>query len=259
MRTHQKNLCVFLFTMAAADSRESGTHSTESRNLEAAFALVTLRRHRDPLSTGARKTFGGLRSTAQRLRRRTVIRGDALSTIELRRLARRGGSERDTGALRALFAVGQNDGGDSRADSPVEDPPETGRESDSDYVCDSSAESDDPNDSDYVCDSSAEDDESSDSNTDADTEEDECPAEEKCARCREPKDPWHGWIDMGNYKLHRGCYNGRVDLAVPYAEKDDAKRLGAKWDPNTKVWYAPNWGLALACKRWEALLLTRRR
>lgn len=29
----------------------------------------------------------------------------------------------------------------------------------------------------------------------------------------------------------------RVKLNVPYAEKDQAKRLGAKWDPTEKVWF----------------------
>jgi hypothetical protein len=28
-------------------------------------------------------------------------------------------------------------------------------------------------------------------------------------------------------------------LNVPYAEKDAAKALGAKWDPAKKTWYAP--------------------
>ena len=31
----------------------------------------------------------------------------------------------------------------------------------------------------------------------------------------------------------------RVYLTVPYAEKDDAKALGAKWDREAKSWYAP--------------------
>src|SRR4051794_21421140 len=31
----------------------------------------------------------------------------------------------------------------------------------------------------------------------------------------------------------------RVDLAVPYVEKEDAKALGARWDTDRKVWYAP--------------------
>ena len=29
-------------------------------------------------------------------------------------------------------------------------------------------------------------------------------------------------------------------LNVPYREKDDAKALGAKWDPNIKKWYVRN-------------------
>ena len=31
----------------------------------------------------------------------------------------------------------------------------------------------------------------------------------------------------------------RTYLAVPYAEKEDAKQLGAKWDRQAKAWYAP--------------------
>jgi len=37
----------------------------------------------------------------------------------------------------------------------------------------------------------------------------------------------------------------RIDLQVPFAEKDDAKRFGARWDAETKVWYLPD-GLDLA-------------
>lgn len=33
--------------------------------------------------------------------------------------------------------------------------------------------------------------------------------------------------------------NSKVYLNVPYAEKDAAKTLGAKWDPAKKKWYAP--------------------
>ncbi len=32
----------------------------------------------------------------------------------------------------------------------------------------------------------------------------------------------------------------RVDLAVPYEEKDAAKALGARWDPREKVWFVPD-------------------
>ena len=29
----------------------------------------------------------------------------------------------------------------------------------------------------------------------------------------------------------------RVNLNVPYAQKDEAKKLGARWDPARKIWY----------------------
>jgi Domain of unknown function (DUF5710) len=31
----------------------------------------------------------------------------------------------------------------------------------------------------------------------------------------------------------------RTDLVVPFGEKDDAKRLGARWDVDKRVWYCP--------------------
>jgi hypothetical protein len=31
-----------------------------------------------------------------------------------------------------------------------------------------------------------------------------------------------------------------IDLKVPYQEKDDAKRLGARWDAARKTWYLPD-------------------
>jgi hypothetical protein len=31
----------------------------------------------------------------------------------------------------------------------------------------------------------------------------------------------------------------RVDLRVPYGDKDEAKRLGARWDSVTRVWFVP--------------------
>jgi len=33
--------------------------------------------------------------------------------------------------------------------------------------------------------------------------------------------------------------NSKTYLTVPYAEKDTAKALGAKWDAAKKKWYAP--------------------
>lgn len=41
-------------------------------------------------------------------------------------------------------------------------------------------------------------------------------------------------------------------LDVPYREKDEAKALGARWDPGAKRWYAPPAAKA-ALQRWAAL------
>ena len=32
----------------------------------------------------------------------------------------------------------------------------------------------------------------------------------------------------------------RTDLSVPFAEKDEAKRLGARFDMGRRVWYVPD-------------------
>lgn len=31
----------------------------------------------------------------------------------------------------------------------------------------------------------------------------------------------------------------RISLIVPFSQKDEAKSLGARWDPNLKIWYVP--------------------
>ncbi|WP_245217790.1 DUF5710 domain-containing protein [Pseudomonas eucalypticola] len=31
----------------------------------------------------------------------------------------------------------------------------------------------------------------------------------------------------------------RINLAVQFSEKDEAKSLGARWDPSQKTWYIP--------------------
>lgn len=31
----------------------------------------------------------------------------------------------------------------------------------------------------------------------------------------------------------------RINLQVPFNEKDAAKRLGARWDGDGKIWYVP--------------------
>ena len=42
----------------------------------------------------------------------------------------------------------------------------------------------------------------------------------------------------------------KKDLRVPYAEKDEAKRLGARWDPARKVWYIENVADTTPFSRW---------
>ena len=39
-------------------------------------------------------------------------------------------------------------------------------------------------------------------------------------------------------------------LRVPFAEKDEAKRLGARWDPAKKQWYVQNAPNLAAFERW---------
>lgn len=42
----------------------------------------------------------------------------------------------------------------------------------------------------------------------------------------------------------------RVDLSVPYEEKDAAKMLGAKWDTASKIWFVPEGIDAEPFKKW---------
>eukprot|EP00966_Prymnesium_polylepis_P161197 3725005-Prymnesium_polylepis.1 len=47
-----------------------------------------------------------------------------------------------------------------------------------------------------------------------------------------------------------------MDFYVPYEEKEHAKELGAKFDWNRKVWYAPNDEIAKQMqKKWKILKL----
>lgn len=46
----------------------------------------------------------------------------------------------------------------------------------------------------------------------------------------------------------------RIDIYVPWNEKDEAKQLGAHWDPTTKVWYIPEGANPTALlNRWNAI------
>jgi hypothetical protein len=42
----------------------------------------------------------------------------------------------------------------------------------------------------------------------------------------------------------------RYNLNVPYLEKDEAKSLGARWDPKKRVWYTKNPGQLELFHRW---------
>jgi hypothetical protein len=42
----------------------------------------------------------------------------------------------------------------------------------------------------------------------------------------------------------------RIDLNVPFHEKDAAKRLGARWDADRKTWFAPDGADLGAFERW---------
>ena len=42
----------------------------------------------------------------------------------------------------------------------------------------------------------------------------------------------------------------RTNLKVPFAEKDEAKKLGARWDPARKLWYVENKDDMTPFERW---------
>lgn len=42
----------------------------------------------------------------------------------------------------------------------------------------------------------------------------------------------------------------RIDLEVPFGEKDEAKRLGARWDPGKKVWFVTSRHNLVMFERW---------
>jgi hypothetical protein len=42
----------------------------------------------------------------------------------------------------------------------------------------------------------------------------------------------------------------RIDLQVPFAEKDAAKHLGARWDSQNTTWYVPDGIDATPLQKW---------
>lgn len=58
-----------------------------------------------------------------------------------------------------------------------------------------------------------------------------------------------GWANGPRWRLQDSTM--RIDLDVPYHQKDDAKRLGAKWDPIGKTWYVPDGVDPAPLARWR--------
>lgn len=48
----------------------------------------------------------------------------------------------------------------------------------------------------------------------------------------------------------------RTNLKVPYAEKDEARKLGARWDAARKTWYVENVENIAPLMRWMPKHLT---
>ncbi len=53
-----------------------------------------------------------------------------------------------------------------------------------------------------------------------------------------------------NFKGDYMQLTDRIYLSVPYAEKDEAKGLGAKWDPTLKHWYVDDWEALPRFQKW---------
>ena len=49
----------------------------------------------------------------------------------------------------------------------------------------------------------------------------------------------------------------RVDLKVPFEEKDSAKKLGARWDATRKVWYVEDLPNLAPFLKWMPKHLTK--
>lgn len=50
---------------------------------------------------------------------------------------------------------------------------------------------------------------------------------------------------MNSHKVARGLV-----LEVPFSEKDEAKQLGARWDPDLRKWFVPRGKDTTLFKRW---------
>ena len=55
-------------------------------------------------------------------------------------------------------------------------------------------------------------------------------------------------------KSNDGNEHGKVYLNVPFADKEHAKKLGARWDPQKKQWYCPAQQQNLLSAGWDSQL-----
>jgi hypothetical protein len=66
----------------------------------------------------------------------------------------------------------------------------------------------------------------------------------KCNAASVTKASWAFRSQAKQQRRHRvASYRGpsmRINLAVPFSEKDEAKRLGARWDFDGRTWYIEN-------------------
>lgn len=50
--------------------------------------------------------------------------------------------------------------------------------------------------------------------------------------------------------------SSKTYLNVPYAEKDDAKKLGARWDASNKKWYVPDTIDIAPFAKWQSEIIS---
>ena len=56
--------------------------------------------------------------------------------------------------------------------------------------------------------------------------------------------------ELSNTREGAGRLEAMTKLNVPYAEKDEARRLGARWDGERKTWYVPAGVMLTTFERW---------
>ncbi len=63
-------------------------------------------------------------------------------------------------------------------------------------------------------------------------------------------------VSPGCGAIAEGVDMSRIDLRVPFNEKEQARRLGARWDPAQKVWYVPAHVDPALLQKWRPRRLT---